>query len=138
LGDVVVVVTRYFGGTKLGTGGLVRAYGDAVREVLKHVPVAEKVRASLFCMTIPYSLYERVEHLASKLGAEITEESFGAQVDLEMRVRSSRATELRRSLAQLSAGEVEPELIEEGLALVAVSGAGSWEEGWRAEGGSGG
>ena len=41
LGDVVVVITRYFGGTKLGTGGLVRAYGDAVREALLVVPRAE-------------------------------------------------------------------------------------------------
>jgi len=43
LGDVVVVVTRYFGGTRLGTGGLVRAYSDAVREVLDILPRAERV-----------------------------------------------------------------------------------------------
>jgi uncharacterized YigZ family protein len=42
LGDVVVVVTRYFGGTKLGTGGLVRAYSDAVRSVLEVLPRAER------------------------------------------------------------------------------------------------
>ena len=43
LGDVVLVITRYFGGIKLGTGGLVRAYSDAVREVLKVLVRAEKV-----------------------------------------------------------------------------------------------
>ncbi|MFN2122854.1 MAG: IMPACT family protein, partial [Candidatus Promineifilaceae bacterium] len=41
LGDIAVVVTRYFGGTKLGTGGLVRAYGDAVKVILENLPLAE-------------------------------------------------------------------------------------------------
>ncbi|MBT7818395.1 MAG: YigZ family protein, partial [Chloroflexi bacterium] len=42
-GDIVVVITRYFGGTKLGTGGLVRAYSDSMRAVLEKMPKAEKV-----------------------------------------------------------------------------------------------
>ena len=46
LGDVVIVIARYFGGTKLGIGGLVRAYGDAVRIVLKDLPLANKIQAS--------------------------------------------------------------------------------------------
>ena len=46
LGDAVVVVTRYFGGTKLGKGGLVRSYGDAVRSVLKLTPLAQKIANS--------------------------------------------------------------------------------------------
>ena len=43
IGEIVAVVTRYYGGTKLGTGGLVRAYGDAVREVLAELPRAMRV-----------------------------------------------------------------------------------------------
>src|SRR3954447_8809272 len=43
LGDLVIVVTRYFGGTLLGTGGLVRAYGDAAKAVLAILPRAEKI-----------------------------------------------------------------------------------------------
>jgi uncharacterized YigZ family protein len=58
LGNVVVVVTRYFGGTKLGTGGLVKAYGDAVREILPLVKLAELVETVTLAFTIPYNLYE--------------------------------------------------------------------------------
>ena len=58
LGDVAVVVTRYFGGTKLGTGGLVRAYGDAVREVLDVLPRAHKVLTHVVMVEVPYPLYE--------------------------------------------------------------------------------
>ena len=54
LGDAAVVVTRYFGGTKLGTGGLVRAYGDAVRAVLEIAPRAEKVPTHTVMFGLPY------------------------------------------------------------------------------------
>ena len=57
LGDVAVVVTRYFGGTKLGTGGLVRAYGDAVRAVLDVLPRAAKVPTHTVSIVAPYSLF---------------------------------------------------------------------------------
>ncbi|MRS04545.1 YigZ family protein, partial [bacterium] len=66
LGDVVVVVTRYFGGTKLGTGGLVHAYTDAVKEVLIDLPFAEKVATYLVMVVIPYTLFEQVRLLAQK------------------------------------------------------------------------
>ena len=59
LGDIVVVVTRYFGGTKLGTGGLVRAYGDAVREVLAVLPRAIEVARDL--AGIPPDAYRRIK-----------------------------------------------------------------------------
>ena len=63
LGDVAVVVTRYFGGTKLGTGGLVRAYGDAVRQVLEILPRAAKVPTYTVLLEVPYPFFERVRLL---------------------------------------------------------------------------
>jgi len=59
LGDVAVVVTRYFGGTKLGTGGLVKAYGDAVREVLKLVRRAVKIPTVTAGLEMPYPYTRR-------------------------------------------------------------------------------
>ncbi|MCJ7700323.1 MAG: YigZ family protein, partial [Anaerolineales bacterium] len=55
MGDAAVVVTRYFGGTKLGKGGLVRAYGDAVRQVLKIAPLAKKVPTQTLMFALPYA-----------------------------------------------------------------------------------
>src|SRR5690606_5481957 len=57
LGDIAVVVTRYFGGTKLGTGGLVRAYGDAVKAVLEVLPHAQKVATHTVLVEVPYNLF---------------------------------------------------------------------------------
>ncbi len=82
LGDVAVVVTRYFGGTKLGKGGLVRAYSDAVRAVLKVVPIAEKVQTHTAMMVIPYSIYERVKKLIQENKGVILDEDFGGDITI--------------------------------------------------------
>ena len=60
LGDIVVVITRYFGGTKLGTGGLVRAYSDSVRLVIEKIPLAQKVSTIITEISLPYSLFDQV------------------------------------------------------------------------------
>jgi len=90
LGDVVIVVTRYFGGIKLGTGGLVRAYSDAVREVLAALPRAEKVATTRLMLAIEYSLLERVRLLAKEFGGIIFEEEFAADVTLSIRFRDEK------------------------------------------------
>jgi uncharacterized YigZ family protein len=56
LGDVVVVITRYFGGTKLGTGGLVRAYSDSVRAVLEKVERSARVMTDTVMVAFPYPI----------------------------------------------------------------------------------
>src|SRR5215212_5064220 len=58
LGDITLVITRYFGGTLLGTGGLVRAYGDAAKAVLAVVPREEKIERRVLELTLPYTAYE--------------------------------------------------------------------------------
>src|SRR6478672_1372878 len=63
LGDVTVVVSRYFGGTLLGTGGLVRAYGEAAKAVLAIVQHAEKIDRRELSITLPYAAYEPARRL---------------------------------------------------------------------------
>ncbi len=124
LGDIVVVVTRYFGGTKLGTGGLVRAYSDAVRAVLEVLPRAEKVYTHTALLEVPYPLYERVRLLVERMRGEVVEVEFAAQVTLTLRFREEDYPAFEGALREFSRGELSPLLVEEHqLALMPVAGA---------------
>ncbi len=112
LGDVVVVVTRYFGGTKLGTGGLVRAYGDAVREVLSALTRAEKVPTQVVTVAVPYNLYEQTRLLVAAHAGSLLDELFAADVTLTIQFRASRFPEFQEALKQLTHGAIIPTLVE--------------------------
>lgn len=112
IGDIVVVVTRYFGGTKLGTGGLVRAYGDATREVLKVLPLAEKVPTATLMVAVPYSLFERVRLLIEDLHGETLDEDFAADVTISTRFAAGQVDAFQDALQQLSAGKIEALVVE--------------------------
>jgi uncharacterized YigZ family protein len=107
LGDTAVVVTRYFGGTKLGTGGLVRAYGDAVRYVLAEVPRAARVMTQRVSFEVPYALYERARLLVAGHHGEIEEETFGAQVTLSARFGVRRVEDFVGAMQEMSGGTVD-------------------------------
>jgi uncharacterized YigZ family protein len=106
LGDVVLVVTRYFGGTKLGTGGLVRAYTQAAQEALAALPRAERVERRGGDVVLPYGLYERVRRLVAECGGEVSGEVFGAEVTLSVVFAVDEAAQFERSLQELSAGRI--------------------------------
>ena len=118
LGDVVAVVTRYFGGTKLGTGGLVRAYGDAVRAALVALPRAEKVATTTVMVEFPYSLLERVRQLVESHDGIIIDEQFAAAITLTARFRSERFPEFAVALRELSHGSVEAVVVETNEATI--------------------
>ncbi|HFC12009.1 MAG TPA: YigZ family protein [Anaerolineae bacterium] len=111
LGDVVVVVTRYFGGIKLGTGGLVRAYGDAVRAVLAATPRAEKVPTHTVLLAIPYNYFERVQLLAQQHKGVILEQDFGVDITLTMQFEVERFALFQKELAELSHGGLSAEIV---------------------------
>jgi putative IMPACT (imprinted ancient) family translation regulator len=108
----VVVVTRYFGGTKLGTGGLVRAYGDAVRTVLAEVPRAEKVPTHTVMLAVPYNLFEQSRLLIAAHGGRILDETFAADVTLTAQLRVEFFPSFADALRDLSQGKLEAEVIE--------------------------
>ncbi len=112
LGDAVVVVTRYFGGTKLGKGGLVRAYGDAVRAVLAVVPLAQKVPTHLAMLALPYSHYERIRNLIGEHHGTIKDEEFGADITLACQFKVSDFSAFQADLSTLTHGSLQAEIIE--------------------------
>ena len=120
LGDAVVVVTRYFGGTKLGTGGLVRAYSGAVRAVVDACPRAIKTPAVTALLVIPYNLLERVRRLAPQHCGTILEESFTADVTLTLRFLPEDLPGFQADLLELSNGSIQAEVMEQSTILLPV------------------
>ncbi|MFN2108131.1 MAG: YigZ family protein [Anaerolineae bacterium] len=112
LGDAAVVVTRYFGGTKLGTGGLVRAYSEAVREVLRALPLAERVPTHTVMAAVPYNLFEQTRLLVAEHRGEILGETFAGDVTLTARFPVKHFPGFQAALQELSAGRVEAEIVE--------------------------
>ena len=113
LGDIVVVVTRYFGGTKLGTGGLVRAYSGAARDVLVALPRAVKIPTYTVMLAVAYSLFERVRLLVSKHGGKILDEDFGADVTVTAQFAMDALEPFQNELSELAHGKIQAEIIEE-------------------------
>jgi uncharacterized YigZ family protein len=112
LGDVAVVVTRYFGGTKLGTGGLVRAYGDAVREVLAILPRAMRVPTHTVVVVTPYSYFERLRLLVAAHRGRVLSEDFAAQVTVTAQLEVARFPAFRTALQEISSGTLEAKIID--------------------------
>lgn len=112
LGDTVIVVTRYFGGTKLGTGGLVRAYGDAARDVLTALPRTRHILKALIGLEFEYTYFAQIQRLLTAHEAEIEEQDFGAYVTLYVRLPAANLDTLQAALSELTAGQVIPTLLE--------------------------
>ena len=112
LGDVVVVITRYFGGTKLGTGGLVHAYGQVVKEVLKGLPRAEKIPTHTVRMVFPYAYFESVRRIVGENKGKVLDEDFTAEVTMTALFPVELLNDFQKALGELTRGNIQAEIIE--------------------------
>lgn len=109
LGNVTVVATRYFGGTLLGTGGLVRAYGDTVRAVLAVLSRGERVELQPLRARMAYSAYAAARRVLEQAGASIDQEEFGAEVLIVARLPADHYEQALARLREATAGQVRIE-----------------------------
>jgi uncharacterized YigZ family protein len=106
LAEVVVVGTRYWGGIKLGTGGLVRAYGGAAREALSSLPTVERVLHHIVRISIDYALFGSLEYLLPKYGVRVEDKAFTDCVTLRLSVPYDRMDEVAKRLSELTNGQI--------------------------------
>ena len=99
LGQTLVVVSRYFGGVKLGTGGLVRAYGQAVRDVIEQSELIRVEPRDRIDLEFPYDQAGWVESLRRELNAEQVESIYGERIRVVWAVDAARGDPVRAELA---------------------------------------
>ncbi len=104
--NVLLVVTRYFGGTKLGVGGLARAYGDAAAGVLASAAPRLCYATVILHASFPHAMVSPVMHAVGRVGAKIEGTEYDEEVHLELSIRASRANELETALAEGTRGAV--------------------------------
>lgn len=104
IGDVALVITRYFGGTKLGTGGLVAAYSAAAKAAVDAVETEEKVTRLDYEVAVPYAALEQVRRLLAKHECLVETETFDADVRLRFLIPEDQLADFSRRLADLTAG----------------------------------
>jgi len=104
--EVVVVGTRYFGGRKLGTGGLVRAYGGAARETLKVLPTLQRTLHYVAEVSVSYALYGTLQYQLPQLGVLFEDAAYAADVRLTIAVPHDRVQETAQLLQETTNGSV--------------------------------
>ncbi len=105
--NVCCVVTRYFGGTLLGAGGLVRAYIKGAKIAIDAAGKSMKRVWSVLYIPCPYTFYERIKLETEAFGGIIRDTQFGAEVELEILVARQRAQEFLDKILDMTAGTVE-------------------------------
>ncbi len=116
--DVCVVVTRYFGGTLLGTGGLVRAYSQGSKIALEAGGIIKMAPCAVLRVDVDYSFYSALSRLLDSFSANIESSDFGEKVSVIFSVKESLLEELSHELTELSNGLYSLEKINEKYAKV--------------------
>jgi uncharacterized YigZ family protein len=104
VGDVAAVVTRYYGGVKLGRGGLVRAYGGAVKLALDGLLLTERVELAELAVEIGYPAVSPLKNALGRFEAVVVSEDYGTRVSLRIQLPEEHAQAFRAAIAALTDG----------------------------------
>ncbi len=104
LSDAVLVITRYFGGTLLGTGGLVKAYTESAQLVVNAVGRGQRISVHIGMIALPYNLLERLRLVVTRQRGEVLGEDFAGDVTMTVRVPVDSFEAFQSDLRELSAG----------------------------------
>ena len=112
--DVCCVVTRYFGGTLLGVGGLVRAYSEGAKIAIAAAKIKVMAQSADLALRCDYGFYGKLEYYLNEHGVLVLSTDFGEDVSITVRVRKEDLPAFEHGITELSAGKLSPELIAEG------------------------
>ena len=104
LTNILAVVTRYYGGTKLGVGWLARAYGGCVKELINNAEIVEKIIRSKLEVLVDYNLLSAVLKTATAFNAEISQGYKGDKAFVQLSVKISELENLRSELIDATGG----------------------------------
>lgn len=104
IGNVAVIVSRFFGGTKLGTGGLVRAYSAATKMAVEKVSLQEFIQSSCIQVAIPFQFESNVRHLLATLNLTVIDSKYSEEVLIEIDVPESILDSFQKKVSDITKG----------------------------------
>ena len=99
--NTLVVVIRYFGGVKLGAGGLTRAYGNAARQVIDSAVLQPYIEMTTLHFTLEYDQFQLFEYTLKKVNGEIIEQNFAGQIQLIVKLPLEKVSELSNQFSEI-------------------------------------
>ena len=104
---VLFIVTRYFGGTKLGTGRLIRAYSSAAMEVLKKTGLKKLILTKTIEFSLPHTFVNTVHHVIEQFNAKIIDISYTETVSFTVKIQEDKEEDFKKLIAEKSSGQVK-------------------------------
>ena len=113
LHNCVLVVTRYFGGTLLGTGGLIRAYTEAAQKACESAEIVEKLRGTRIRLHVSYNASGKLGYLFAGEGVTVLDTAYGADVQMDILAPEGEETVLQKRITEATDGKVEIERLDQ-------------------------